>query len=98
MQFYLCDDDGLARAFVDDVPVLLSVDGALVEVHDVLREGSGLVREDVLDLTQLLVEGRGSSLGRRVVVRVIHLLVPVDQQTVEEANHFHAVTRQRIGC
>lgn len=39
-----------------------SGDGALLELHDVLRQSSRLVREDVLDLTELLVQGGGSSL------------------------------------
>ena len=42
--------------------VSLSTDVALLEGHDVLREGASLVREDVLYLAQLLVQGGGPSL------------------------------------
>ena len=42
--------------------VSLSTDVALLEGHDVLREGARLVREDVLYLAQLLVQGGGPSL------------------------------------
>lgn len=44
--------------------VAASSDGALLELHDVLRQSSRLVGEDVLDLTELLVQGGGSSLHR----------------------------------
>jgi len=37
-------------------------DCALLELHDVLCESSRLVGEDVLNLTELLVQGGGSSL------------------------------------
>lgn len=39
-------------------------DAALLELHDVLRQSARLVGEDVLDLTQLLVQGRSPSLRR----------------------------------
>lgn len=42
-----------------------SSDGALLELHDVLRQSSCFVREDVLDLTELLVQGGGPSLRAR---------------------------------
>ena len=42
--------------------VAASGDGALLERHDVLCESSRFVGEDVADLTQLLVQGGGSSL------------------------------------
>lgn len=44
--------------------VAASSDGALLELHDVLCQSSRLVGEDVLDLTELLVQGGGSSLHR----------------------------------
>ena len=41
-----------------------AADGALVELHAVARERSGLVREDVLNLTQVLIQvGRACHCG-----------------------------------
>lgn len=69
--------------------ISLSVDGALVEGHDVLRQGSRLVAEDVFDLAQLLVERGGPGLGRSVVLGVIHLPVPVDEEAVAQTDELH---------
>ena len=41
--------------------------GALLELHDVLGERPGLVGEEVLHLTQLLVQVRAVALGRQVL-------------------------------
>lgn len=62
--------------------VAFPIDGAFVEGHDVLREGAGLVRKDVFDLTELFVEGRGSRFSWCVRSSVIHVSVPVDVVTV----------------
>lgn len=40
---YLVDVDGFPRLVVDDVPVAAGVDRALVERHDVLRQGTRLI-------------------------------------------------------
>ncbi|GFU69894.1 DUF1758 domain-containing protein [Trichonephila clavipes] len=87
--------NGFARGNVYDVPVHLSVDGALVECHDVLCEGAGLVGEDVLDLTQLLVEGGRARFCRSIVGRVVHLLVPVDEQAVKESDYLHTEGKRK---
>lgn len=42
--------------------IIASSDSALLELHDILRQSSCLVGEDVLDLTQLLIQGGGPSL------------------------------------
>lgn len=42
--------------------VVASRYGALLELHDVLSQSSGLVGEDVLDLPELLVQGGGPGL------------------------------------
>lgn len=65
------------------------MDGALVEGHDVLRQGPRLVAEDVLDLAQLLVERGGPGLGRSVALGVIHLPVPVDEEAVAQTDELH---------
>lgn len=70
--------------------VAVPVHGALAEDHDVLGEGAGFVREDVLHLPQLLVEGGGPGLGWRAALGTVHLLVPVDEVAVPEPDHLHA--------
>ncbi len=55
-----------------------------------LREGSGFVREYVLDLAELLIKSGRARARWRVVFAVIHLLIPVDPPTVTEANNLHA--------
>ena len=70
--------------------VTLPVDGALVESHDVLGERAGLVREDVLDLAQLLVQRGGPGLGRGVAAGMVHLPVPVYVEAVAQADELHA--------
>ena len=67
----------------------LSVDGALVEGHDVLGERSCLVAEDVLDLAQLLVQCGGPGLCRSVALGVVHLPVPVDVEAVAQTDDLH---------
>lgn len=66
-----------------------AIDGAPVESHDVLRQGAGLVAEDVFDLAQLLVECGGPRLGRGVVLGVIHLSVPVYEEAVAQTDDLH---------
>lgn len=48
----------------------ISTDGALFELHDVLSQGPGLVWEDVLDLSQLLVQSGGPSLQQEDTQRI----------------------------
>ncbi len=66
------------------------VDGALVEGHNVLGEGTGLVGEDVLDLTELLVQGGGACARRNVRLVVVHLDVPVDPEALHGADELDA--------
>lgn len=75
-----------------DVPI----DAALFEGHDVLCECACLVGEDVVDLPQLLIERGGPGLGGGVLLGVVHLQVPIDEVTLAEANHFHAVKEKGI--
>ena len=45
--FYLVNINRLPCLVVNDVAVALAVDGAFVEGHDVLRQGTGLVTVDM---------------------------------------------------
>ena len=53
--------------------------GTTLEHHLVLCEGSGLVTEHELHLTELLGDVEGAALGALIVHRVIHQLVIVNQ-------------------
>lgn len=68
----------------------MSWNGALLEGHDILSERAGFIGEDVLDLTQLLVQGGGSGFGWRVLLSVIHLQIPVNELTLTQTDHLHA--------
>jgi len=56
-----------------------------------LCECAGLVREDVLNLSELFVQRRRNWPGGRVRLGIIHLAVPVDPQAVSYPNHLHTV-------
>lgn len=42
-----------------------------------------------MDLPQLLIQRGGSCLGGRVLLRTVHLQVPVDEVTLSKPDHFH---------
>lgn len=87
---YFVGFDDFAVGGVEDVAVTIAADRTLVEGHDVLRECARLVGKDVLDLAQLLVQGSGPGLGRRLGLLVEHLLVPVDQEGLGQPDDFDA--------
>lgn len=74
---------------IELLTVSFPIDGALVEGHDVLRQGARLVTEDVFDLAQLLIEHGGPRLGRSVILGVIHLPVPVDIEAAPQTDDLH---------
>lgn len=77
--------------------IYLPIDAALLKRHDVLCECPCLIRENVMDLPQLLIQCGGSRLGGRVLVRIVHLQVPVYEVTLSKTDHFHTrKTGQRI--
>lgn len=69
--------------------VSLAPDGTLGEVHDVLCECAGLVRKDVVDLSEFFVQRCGASLGWRVAALMIHQSVPVNVVTVPQTDYLH---------
>lgn len=73
----------------------MAIDGALVEDHDVLSERACLVREDVLHLAQLLVQGGGTGLCGRPLLHAEHLLIPVDEVAVAQADDLHTAQGTR---
>lgn len=70
--------------------VSLAVYATFLKRHDVLRQRSRLIREDVVDLPQLLVQRGGPGLCGCVLLRVIHLQVPVYKIALAQTNHFDA--------
>lgn len=74
---YLIDVE-VFPSIVHQVAVRPPVDRALPEDHDVLRQRSRLVAEDVLYLPELLVQRCCPSDRGRVRGRVVHFLVVVD--------------------
>ena len=70
-----------------------AVDGAPVEDHDILCECPRFVTEDVFDLAELFVQRGGSSFGRSVAARVVHLPVPVNVVAVPQPNDLHTAER-----
>lgn len=69
--------------------IRLSINGAFAEDHDVLGEGACLVREDELHLAKLLIQGGGASFSCSAHRTVVHLPVPVNEETVTESQDFH---------
>lgn len=70
--------------------ITFAIDRAFIECHDVLRQGTGLVAEDIFDLTQLFIQSGGPRLSRSVTLGVIHLPVPVNVKTIHQTDGFHA--------
>lgn len=69
--------------------ISLAIYATFFKRHDVLCKCSCLVREDVVDLPQLLIQRGGSGLRSRVLLRVIHLQVPVYKIALAQTNHFN---------
>ena len=59
-----------------------AVDGALLELHDVLGQGAGLVGEDVLDLTEVVRDAPRLGRARVVDAVVVHVRVAVDEENL----------------
>ena len=70
-------------------------DAALLEGHDVLCERASLVREDVFNLSEFLVQRGGARLCRCVTFSVIHLTVPVDEVAVAQTYHLHTECEEK---
>lgn len=86
---------GTGRKIRDVHTIGFPINGALVESHDVLSESSRFVREDVLDLSQLFIEGGGTGLCWRIIQRVIHFTVPVNVEAVAQAYNLYTGEKGR---
>jgi len=92
---HLGDVDRVAFV-VEQISVDPAVDGTTIKGHDILCQRSCLVREDVLNLTELLIQSGRPSLRRGVSRSIVHLVIPVDPPAVTEPDHLHAGTRTRV--
>lgn len=81
----------IARPHIDDVAVGATVDAALVERHNVLRQRAGFVREYVLDLAEFLVQCGGAGFRWRLGFVVEHFLVPIDEKRLNETDDLQRV-------
>ena len=59
-------------------------DGTPLELHFIAGQGARLVAEHILDLSELLIQIGGARHRIEVALRVIHLLVPVDEVRLQE--------------
>lgn len=83
--------DQLAGAQVNHIAIAAPIDAALVEGHDVLGEGARFIREYVLDLAQLLVERGGAGFGIGIGGRIVHLLIPIDEERLYKAYNLYGI-------
>ena len=60
----------------------------LLELHDVARQRARLVREDVFDLSQLLIDVRCLSLHLEVLVTIVHQHVEAHEAPLPQFDHF----------
>ena len=67
--------------------VVDSSNGTAAEYHLVLCEGSSLVREDVHNLAEVLVDSESSALEGPVCMLVVHADVPVDEVDLSQLNN-----------
>ena len=63
------------------------IDRELLELHDVLRKGACLVREDIVDCPKLLVEIRRLRFGSHVFFRVVHVYIVLDHCSLNKLYH-----------
>ena len=64
-------------------------DAHLFELHQVACECASFIREDIVDLAELLIQVRCLHLGTQVLVHVVDLCVPLDELGLEEFHHLH---------
>ena len=60
----------------------------LLELHDVTSKRASLIREDVLDLTELFVDIGALSAHGKVLIAIIHVNVLIHEVSLKELDHF----------
>lgn len=65
-----------------------AIDAAFLEAHNILCQGASLVREDVFDLAELIIEAGASGFCWNVLDSVIHFQIPVDKKAVHQIDEF----------
>lgn len=69
--------------------VLSAHDGASAEHHLVLRQSASFVREDVLDLPQVLRDVEGLTLDAAVALFVVQVHVISDEEDLADLHHLN---------
>ncbi len=73
----------------ESVSIVPPSNGAATKHHLVLRQRSRLIREDVLDLSEILVDIEGTALEGSIRGSIVHLPVPVDEVDLNELDDLH---------
>ena len=60
----------------------------LLELHDVAGKRASLIREDVLNLTELFVNICALSAHGKVLIVIIHVNVLIHEVSLKELDHF----------
>lgn len=69
--------------------VLSAHDGAPAEHHLVLRQSASFVREDVLDLPQVLRDVEGLTLDAAVALFIVQVHVISDEENLADLHHLN---------
>ena len=64
------------------------IDAAFLEAHNILCQGASLVREDIFNLAELIIEAGASGFCWNVLDSVIHFQIPVDKKAVHQIDEF----------
>ena len=64
--------------------------GELFELHNIASQGASFVRENVLDLAQLLVNIRRLGPRVEILIKIIHVQVVVHERSLPEFDHFQS--------
>ena len=65
-------------------------DAHLFELHEIARERASLIREDIVDLTQLFIEVTRLHLRGQCLIDVIDFCIPLNELSLEKFHHLHS--------
>ena len=60
----------------------------LLELHDITSQSAGLVAENILNLSQLLIDVSGLGFAGKVLITIIHVDVEAHERSLPELNNF----------